>query len=382
MKPVKLLITAAALVLVTTGCWDRFEINDNAFWIGSSLDLSKDGSIQTGAQIAIPARFNNQNGGGVSSDRGTIILTSTGLTLVDSIQGLQDKLPRKIFIGHRRAIFIGEKLARNGIKDIMDQFSRNPDTRLRTDIFVVKGSEGKEALEINSPFNRFSAVAAVDQDRFCRIGDVALRDFFLDAGRDGIRPIMPIIEIGGGHALEKGKIFTIHSAALFDKEKRMVGFLGQRDSLDLFWIKSILKDRYITETSASGTYSIYESNLKSTIKTRLDQDRIMFDIRLSGNGRVLENRSSLNLSDSSSLNKVEEELNRKLKENVEKMIKTVQETYGQDVFGLGEQLHREHPYRWNTVKQNWDQLFPNVTVNVLVDLNIESVGNVGKSLTF
>ncbi|UUZ92482.1 hypothetical protein LJK87_45300 [Paenibacillus sp. P25] len=193
MRRTKTFLPALALSLLLAGCWDRNEINDYAFWIGTALDLTKDGLIQNSAQIAIPAEFGGKKGKG--GGKANLVLTATGKTLLNTLQTMQDKLPRKIFIGHRRAVFIGERLARHGLADIMDQFSRNPDTRLRTDIFVMNDREGKEALELNSPFNPFSAIAAVSQDRFCRLGDVALRDFLLDAGRDGIRPTMPMIEI-------------------------------------------------------------------------------------------------------------------------------------------------------------------------------------------
>jgi len=381
MKRLSKLLLAIPLLQLLTGCWDRNEINDYAFWIGSSLDLNKDGSIRTGAQIAVPAQFYQKAGKG-GGGRGNIVLTASGTSLIDSMQGLQDKLPRKIFIGHRRAVFIGEKLARLGIGDIMDQFSRNPDTRLRTDIFVVKGGEGKKALELNSPFNQFSSIAAVDQDRFCRIGDVALRDFFMDATRQGIRPILPVIEIAPHHRQENNKIFTIQAAAVFNRKLEMVGILGKHDSLNLFWIRNILKDRFMTETSDGGYFSIYASNLKSSIRTRVDGDQIKFEIRLKGTGRVLENRSGTDISKSRNLKEAEQQFNRKTKEKVETLIRTVQTKYGQDIFGLGEELHREYPYYWKTVKNNWDRIFPKAIVSVEVDLRIKRVGNLGKPLIF
>ena len=85
----------------------------------------------------------------------------------------------------------------------MDQFTRNTDTRLRTDIFVVNNGEGKELLKINCPFNQFSAIVAVDQDRYCRLGDTALRDVLIDVGRDGIRPSMAMVDISPNNKHEK-----------------------------------------------------------------------------------------------------------------------------------------------------------------------------------
>lgn len=105
----------------------------------------------------------------------------------------------------------------------MDQFTRNTDTRMRTDIFVVNNGEGKDVLKINSPFSQFSAIVAVDQDRFCRLGDTALRDVLLDIGRDGIRPSMPMIEITPNNEQEKNEIIEVKSVAIFNKTWKWLG---------------------------------------------------------------------------------------------------------------------------------------------------------------
>jgi spore germination protein KC len=270
-------------------------------------------------------------------------------------------------------------LARQGLKDIMDQFARNPDTRLRTDIFVVREGEGREALEINSPFNQFSAIAAVDQDRFCRIGDVALRDFFLDANRQGIRPVMPVVNISS-KTQEKGKIFIIETVAVFNKDLEMTGILGREESLDSLWIRGILKDKFITESVDGSKYSLYESNLKSTIMTHIDHEKITVDVKLSGKGRLLESQSTTDFSKSGNLKEVNRKMNKLIKEQIEKTIKAVQGKYGQDIFGFGEELHREHPYQWKSLKDRWDRIFPTVKVTVDVDLHIMRVGNIGNPL--
>ncbi|KRF42221.1 Ger(x)C family spore germination protein [Paenibacillus sp. Soil787] len=379
MRTTKRIVPAFLLIVILSGCWDRNEINDYAFWIGSALDLTKDGEIQTSAQIAIPSQFIKQKGGGGASGRSNIVVSATGKSLVDLINNLQEKLPRRIFIGHRRAIFFGEKLARRGIKNIVDQFSRNSDTRLRTDIFVVQDAEGKDALEINSPFSHFSAIAAVDQDRFCRIGDVALRDFFLDATSQGIRPIMPVIKLSP-QKQDMGKIFLIASLAIFNKDLKMAGFLEREETMQSLWVKGILKDEYLTHSIDNGRYSLYVSNLKSTIITHINQDKITAEVQLSGKGRILESQSNADLSKPEILMDINRKLNKKEKVKIEKTIKIVQEKYGQDIFGFGEALHRQHPYQWKSLKDNWDQIFPNMPVTVHLDIRIMRVGNLGKQL--
>ncbi|SDO85850.1 spore germination protein KC [Paenibacillus sp. yr247] len=377
-----MLILCLILTMIISGCWDRNEINEYAFWIGTALDLSESGKLQKSAQVAVPASINSKRGGGGGGNeqRGNIVLTATGTSIVDLEQQIQDKLPRKIFLGQRRSIFIGEKLAKKGLIDIMDQFTRNSDTRMRTDIFVVNNGEGKDVLKINSPFNQFSAIVAVEQDRFCRLGDTALRDVLLDIGRDGIRPSMPMVEITPNNEQEKHETIEVKSVAIFNKDLQMVGKVSGRESLEMFWVKGVLKDQFMTEDTEEGSISLYESNLKKSIRTQLIGNKIKADVKLEGTGRVLENNTDIDISESAERIPLERKLNKIKAKKVEATIKKLQLQYGQDVIGIGEEIHREHPYRWKEIRKNWDEIFPTVEVSVQVKLKIQDSGNIGKRI--
>ncbi|MCY9659281.1 Ger(x)C family spore germination protein [Paenibacillus chondroitinus] len=374
------LILPLTVTLFISGCWDRNEINDYAFWIGTALDLSENGKLTKSAQVAVPADFKSSKGGGGSEKRANIVLTASGSTIGDLTQQIQDKLPRKVFLGHRRSIFIGEKLAKRGLVDIMDQFTRNTDTRMRTDIFVVNNGEGKDVLKINSPFNQFSAIVAVDQDRFCRLGDTALRDVLLDIGRDGIRPSMPMVEISPNNEQEKNEIIEVKSVAIFNKNLAMVGKVSGRESLELFWVKGVLKDQFLTEETEEGSISLYESNLKKSIRTEVNGNTIKAYVKLEGTGRVLENNTDVDISVSSERIPLESKLNEMKAKKVEATIKKMQQQHGQDVFGIGEEIHRDHPYQWKELRDKWDQLFPTVEVSVSVKLKIQNTGDIGKRI--
>ncbi|MBM7564771.1 Ger(x)C family spore germination protein [Paenibacillus sacheonensis] len=378
MKRIGALMVLLLVTLFIAGCWDRNEINDYAFWIGTALDVSENGKIEKTAQIAVPAGFKSSGEGAGGGQRGNIVISASGSSIVDLEQQVQDKLPRKIFLGHRRSIFIGEKLARQGIVKIMDQFTRNTDTRMRTDIFVVNNGEGRDLLNINSPFNPFSAIVAVDQDRFCRLGDTALRDVLLDVGRDGIRPSMPMVEIAPKNKQEKNEIIEVKSVAIFNKHLQMVGEVSGRESLELFWVKGVLKNEFLTEETGEGTVSLYESSLKKSVRTEIKGNRLKAYVKLEGTGRVLENNTDIDISVSSERIPLERKLNAIKAKQVAATIKKLQQQYGQDAFGIGEEFHREHPYQWKKLRNRWDELFPKVEISVTVKLKIQNTGGIGK----
>lgn len=97
------------------------------------------------AQIVIPSKLGtSQQGGGDGKGQGYYVVTGKGENVTAAASNMQTKISRESFAGHRQVIVVGEQLAKQGLKPILDEYSRNPDVRLRTDIFVVKGGTAKE----------------------------------------------------------------------------------------------------------------------------------------------------------------------------------------------------------------------------------------------
>ncbi|MNI74492.1 Spore germination protein A3 precursor [compost metagenome] len=71
---------------------------------------------------------------------------------------------------------------------------------------------------------------------------------------------------------------------------------------------------------------------------------------------------------------VEKLLSEQLREKIERMLARVQKEMKSDIFGLGEEIHIEHPYAWKKMKSSWSDLFPEMPVTIVVDAQIEQMG--------
>ncbi|MNY20600.1 Spore germination protein B3 precursor [compost metagenome] len=191
---------------------------------------------------------------------------------------------------------------------------------------------------------------------------------------------MPMVEITPNNDQEKHEIIEVKSVAIFNKQLQMVGKVTGRESLEMFWVKGVLKDQFITEETGEGSISLYESNLKKSIRTEVEGNKIKAFIKLEGIGRVLENNTDIDVSVSAERIPLERELNEIKAKKVEATLKKLQHEFGQDVIGFGEEIHREHPYRWKELRSNWDQTFPTVEIAVEVKLKIQNSGDIGKRI--
>ncbi|MGG1554271.1 Ger(x)C family spore germination protein [Paenibacillus ferrarius] len=365
-------------MLLLNGCWDRTEINDYAFWMGTALDKSENKRVKVSAQIALPKEIGVEpkKGGTVRSN---LVISAEGNTLLDTCQTIQNRLPRRIFIGHRRAVFISETLAREGLSELMDMYARNSELSLRSGIFVVVGKPPEEILKLESPFNPFSSDAILRQDKFSKIGDVAMRDLFVSYSSEGTCPILSTIDSKLLNKEEKKNVVDINQLAVFNKKMQMVGLLNNDESMITLWIINRLQLYYLTcyVPEGKGYVTIDETNLSSTIKTNMKDGKPTIQISLKGVGTIRENLTEFDLSNSSKLALVESALNRYVKKLAEDTIRRVQENYSTDIFALGEKIHEQHPIEWKSLRQNWEEHFHGLDISVNAQVHLKRIGVYG-----
>jgi spore germination protein KC len=369
-------------IALTTGCWDREELSDRAFDLAASADLKKDGTYLTAAQFIVPSRAEQSSNGGAVGDKPYFIETGSGKSILESIQKARQKLSRIITRGHRRNYYIGEDLAKNGIKDMLDGFSRDPGNRIRLDIWVVKGNTGLEALQVPFPLEKIPSIASLKIHK--AVGGTtgtSYLDFMMASSAEGSFPTLPVVDIVQGASPQK--TIRFYGRAIFNHEYKLVGYLNFVEGAYRQWILKRISYFDIVENipEAGGNVGIivtkFGSKLKSSI---LPNDKVKIEIELNGAGHVGENNTNLDLSEQKNLKLVQNTINMKTSEHVLEMITKVQKQYGTDVLSFNQTLNRQHPKEWNKLKGQWDTIFPDIEVTVKVKVNLKHIGLVGPSL--
>ncbi|WP_186446036.1 Ger(x)C family spore germination protein [Paenibacillus cremeus] len=380
-------IILTGLMMVTTGCWDMIEPNQRSVWVGTGLDLSPEGNLLLSAQIAVPkAAGEAGGGGGGGTDDTYFVKTAIGKNLEDSFQRIQAKLSRKVFLGHRDVIFIGEQLGKQGFKKFLDEFGRNPISNIRANLFFIKYRSAQNFLMEKAELEQFSSVEAIRQVHFNGIRDrMTTMVYFKEVmQRDGMRPILQVIgpKDGAGQNKKmetKGSLSATREIALFNKSLQVVGFLQEEEAVSVLWASGYLDTQMITEylSKANGLATVDLHHIKRQIDSTINGKKIHIKLVLMGKGMLDENDTNLDLFNNRDIRALEKEFNEKVSQRVVNVIKMVQKDFGTDVFGFGEALHRKYPDQWKHMKEDWDKLFPEVEVTVTSQLAIRHIGERG-----
>lgn len=375
-------ISLIICIAFMTGCWDREELSDRAFDLAASADLNKDGTYLTAAQIIIPSRSGQSSTGGSGGDKPFFIETGRGKSILESIQKSRQKLSRVITRGHRRNYYVGEALAKHGIKDMMDAFSRDPGNRIRLDIWVVKGNTGLEALQVPYPLEKVPSVASLKIHR--AVGGntgTSYLDFLMASSAEGSSPTLPVVDIVQGDSPQKTLRF--YGRAIFSQDYKLVGYLNFVEGAYRQWILDGISYLDIVENipEAGGSVGIFVTKFGRKIKSSLSPtNKVKMEIELVGEGHVGENNTNLDLSHQKNLLLVQEQINKKTSEHVRETITKVQKQFGTDVFGFNQAFNRQHPREWNQLKGQWDTIFPAIEVTTKVKINLKHIGLVGPPL--
>lgn len=391
MKKIISLLLIILIAFNLTGCWDSNELSDLGIVMGIAIDKdTTSGKIIITSEIVNPNSLSKQS----SSDRSTVeYVTTYGNTVAEAINATTKEFDGKIFLSHVKIFVIGEDVARDGVNDIVDFIARSNGIRRFTSFVVAKGSSAREILGVKRGIQNIQAnyMSSIVKEQITNL-DVTAPNFFNFLKKmpgDGINPVAGVFGIVLKNNLpfeEKknsiDKVDKLIGAAAFKKDK-LVGFLDYSETKGYNFIIGE-KQNGIYDIKSSKEDNKYITINMEKIKTKITPSYInrhisySIDVKLEG--------SIVQVSDASDVSKLKEfnDINYTVSKYVEKDIKKslykIQKELKTDILGLGGSFYREYPKEWKVIKNQWNDIFPTVTVSVKVETVLKRTGLLGKPL--
>ncbi|GIO62993.1 putative spore germination protein YfkR [Paenibacillus cineris] len=370
--------------LALAGCWDRKEINDVAFVIGSSVD-KENGMYRSALQIPLPGNLGGAGskggGGGTSGGKSYYLESKTGITLRSANMEIQAGNSRNLSFSHRRVLLIGEDFARDGIAPMLDQFARIPQNRLSSLVAVTSGSAYK-ILDAAAPMEQFSSEMIRELiNEFTKRPD-SLKQLVNTLMTDGVDVALPYLSIQEavppGVGTSKNNI-QVTGLALFDEDKFVGALEGQEGKIiNLAMNQAPSPDIIVDGPGGKGHISIRFSENEAKLKPVVRGNDITMTIEIYAKGAVYENDSNSIISDEHSLRDLERRASEEIVDKVQLAMRSLQHKYNSDILGFGRSIYENDPKAWQKFKGNWKKAYPEVRVIVKPELHIENIGAVGK----
>ncbi|MGM0881613.1 MAG: Ger(x)C family spore germination protein [Bacillota bacterium] len=374
----KILYGCFALILCLgflTGCWDRKEMDDLALVMASGLDLADDNQIEATLQIALPTGIPSSLQSGGKAAKPVLVISAKGKDGIDAFGKLQQQLSRRINLGHRGIVVVGEKYARRGFDQVLDTLMRSPESRYNSYMVTAYGTTAKKILNASYQMEIIPAIG-INKLQYEDFGLSVKIDKFIDAlasfGQSPVTGAIRIINQGAGQ-----QTFTIDKAAVYQRNK-LVGFLSGTELKAFRLMTGKIDGMRLTtqmeppQKQYHGTITIHLMKAKPKIRTRIKNGKPEVSVSFKAAGRIISNDTSLDMS--KVIPRVEKKFSEDIKKEIARTISHTQKKFKSDIFGFGNQIHIEHPYAWKTIMDHWIELYPKVPVEVKTEFRIERVG--------
>ncbi|MCQ1530156.1 Ger(x)C family spore germination protein [Lutispora saccharofermentans] len=381
----KLTVLIFISLFLTAGCtkynFGRTEINKILFVNAVGIDKAEDGSDDIIVSSATKNIKPASGSIGESSDSKTKanILTSRGATNAEAIRNLSAFSDKRVFYGHAEYILVGENAAKDDMLKYIDLFNRDHEIRLNSKVLIVKGNTALCALrEIGNEdifVGDLLESLLSNKDKLSISDEIHIVDTMNMFDYPYMSPYIPCIEIVSGNYEDSGEQSNIDRLklsgfALFKGEK-LFGYITDRMARGFNWVRGKIRSGIIVVKEPGGqsvSLEITESKTKIIPKLTGGKLSIAINIRLSTN--VISIKGTKNIFKKDILDYLENQQEETVKKEAEDILSFAKEN-NMDIFPISYEVYRKYPVLWESIKNDWNKIFPDLKISV----NIDSVIN-------
>jgi len=372
--------------ILLSGCWDQRELSEITVVTGMAVDKGEDDKYILTVEGINATELNNRT---ASGNAPSIVYSAEGNTLAELTYRVNEGISRHLIYSHMRTLVIGEELAKEGIIDFIDFLERNREIRDDFNILIARGGKGSDVLKVTYQFQKSTSLKLHTQlDTMMKDwgGDpgVRMNDVITAWTAPGRQPVMAAVRIKGdpeaGASAENmmkvtpDALVVLDSLAIFKGDK-LEGFLTLEDSRNYLWIQNKINKTSITVKCSESEYMglrVYDTRTK--IKGKLENGKAKINVKIRAEAYIDGTHCNNQLDKAKTYKESGEAAQKQINEMVTKTIEKVQQEYGTDIFGFGEDVLRQDYQNFKEVQKNWDEKFADADINVDTTLIIRRTG--------
>ena len=386
IKPIACTLILFLSIQCLTGCFDRRELDTIIIVMGVAIDKpEKEEGYEVTIQIANPSE--SGGGGGKtkkeSSGSGSseyINISEKGKNINYIIREMQNKMSRRVYVAHSQCIVIGEEQAKAGVKDCLDFFARAPEARMTDLLFMAEG-KALDVFSVQSELESFPSTMLAkmlrNQELTSQAPVITEFEFMCCMISKTKCPVMPIVRILED---EDQRRMEVDGCAVF-KNGAMVGKFDETQTRGMLFIENKIKAGVLSLNIEDASITAELRKAKSSVKPHLYEDgSIKYDVEVDATVGLGDQTGTFNVAEPDHMPKLLTAAEEAIKEEIQNAVDKSKE-YNADVFGFGEDIKRKYPDQWKSMEDNWDAIFPNVTVDISVKMKADGSGRITRPLT-
>lgn len=397
MRPrrlIPLLLIAALLGTLGGGCWDRREpeLLGIVLAVGFDYDTEKD-LYRAIVELANPAGMEQGSGGesggggggGGGGKKAFWTAEAEGHTPFEAVRNLDDISSRQLFWAHCRVVLFSEKLARRGLRDVLDLLERGRQFRLIAKPVVVDG-DLRRIMDADFPLEQTGAKGLdrfIVTNRFEKsiFPEKNLNELISTLGQPGQEMIIGRLqvleekkEVGGENSGDGiPPPAQVGGSALF-RGDRMVGWATENQTVGWAYASgrafhSILIIESPEKEGSHISIGAFGHDARMRLQGEGDDWRIELRVKIHARIQDFEGPGKLD-SDNELVRALERRAAAAARNRIEALLSRSQELKA-DVVGFGNLIYRKNPKLWQKIESRWvEEIYPQLSIDLIVEFNI------------
>jgi spore germination protein KC len=318
-------------------------------------------------------------------------MTATGYTVFEAVRNLNSISPRRPFWAHARFIVFGEDMARDGLQEALDFFDRDGEPRRTSYILMAQGVKASDLLQAEfsqepMPSEGISELLQGTRLAQSTVAAMTVNEFLQALEGEGIDPITVRVElipleedfaIGGDVLRDEVKAKTRMTGSAIFKDDRLVAWMNRPQTRGYLWVTGQVRSGIINinEPETADAYvSLEIVGSRGSFKPQLTKDGIKILVQVEVHVNIGEMQQYIDIRKDPGLwVSIERRLTQVVKNEIMAAV-TKAQLFGADIFGFGAEINRRHPKEWRRLRENWEEEFKRLTVEVEVKARIKRVG--------
>lgn len=388
MKKIKYIAFIIIINLILlSGCWNYKDIDNMRFLSGMTVDYDEENK-----EFIITCEIINP----ISEELEGEVFQSRGKSVFDGVRDMIIENARKLYVAHTKVIIVSEYVAKNKMLSVIDYIYR--DAEYRDDIFLlvskdktameileipVKHKEGSKQGNYHSVISYFLENVLKNETSNSKYHKVPLWIFIKDLYAEGVSPTLPSVT-----KIEKNdnqhSISKTYGTSIFNKDK-LVGYLDGEDTKSYLWVIGEMKGGILVVESKLNEkptkVSLELLNSKTDLKPVYKNDQLYIKLDIENTVNIAEIGGFDDFIGKEGRKVLKKDSESFFESQIENTIKKVQKEYKSDIFKFSTAIKKEYPELWKEIKDNWEEVFSNLKVEVNVEFIIRGSAINSKPLT-
>lgn len=370
------LFLATTLLLLFTSCQKAgTELSQLMIIQGIGIDTT-----QNGYKVTVEILNNEQSGtpsGDGSSENKTKIYTAEAQSVSAALRTLTSKSGNLPLFAHNRVIVIGEGAANQKLSDILDFFLRNYDSRASQLVCVAKNSDAEKIIRAkllnDTVKSEILENMLLESHRQSLIPRVRVVDAINILNTPTAVLCLPAVTVQKNGENED---FKLDGCALYGHDETFSMYMTTGDAEGLAFLTDTAEKGFLTAELPNGEKAGFVINKSKTRYEISEKNGVLhYNLKINISCDIDEVSGAEYFStDDDFFEIVKSSVAKAVIKRAENSLVVLKGKHGGDALRYGKRLMLLKPELYNSVKDNWDDVFKSAVTTVTVKVTVRRIG--------